>query len=140
MNKMQKWVMVSTVISTIMIGKIATSSTFYDALSNYCVPINESVCSGVERASYDDSLTGNKCKCQQVGMYYDADPNVRYCKTCPGGTITGEAKNLTSCKAIECPSGFKLVKVVDGACGSGFKSQSITNRVCPSGYKEYKYE
>ena len=140
MNKSQKWVIVSTIISTILIGKAATSSPFTDALVSHCVPINGSICSGGARATYNDRLTGNKCECQRVGMYYDATSDVRYCKECPEGMITGEAKNLTSCKAIQCPSGFKLMKVVNGACGRGFSSKTITSKACPSGYKVYEFK
>ncbi|MBD5405831.1 hypothetical protein HDR59_04780 [bacterium] len=140
MNKMPKWVMVSTIISTMLIGKIAIASTFTDALVNYCVPINASVCSGAERALYNSSLTGNKCECQRVGMYYDTTLTVRYCKNCPEGTITGTAKNLTSCKAIKCPSGFKVLKATNGVCASGFSLKTITNNSCPTGYKTYKFE
>lgn len=140
MNRKSKWVMLSTIISSILIGKIAVSSTFTDALSSYCVPTNPSVCSGEAKATYNAKLTGNKCECQRVGMYYDASPTVRYCKSCPEGTITGVAKNLTACKAIQCPSGFKVAKVSNGACPRGFGLKSITSSACPTGYKVYKFE
>ena len=140
MNKNQKWVIVSTIISTILIGKTAKSSPFTDALVSQCVPINGSICSGGARATYNDRLTGNKCECQRVGMYYDTASDVRYCKECPDGMITGEAKNLTSCKPIQAPSGFSVSKVVNGVCPNGFSLKIITTNVCPTGYKIYKYD
>ena len=124
---MNKRVIMVSAIACMTVSIKTNSATLSQALSAYCVPGNESICTGKERATFtgtsatSDALSKNYCECSEDNMYYDKEE--RRCKDCLDHEFTPSNKE-TKCSPIYCKyTGDYPIKVND----------------CPAGYEKIEY-
>ena len=128
---MNKRVIMVSVIACMTVSIKTNSATLSQALSAYCVPGNESICTGKERATFtgtsatSDALSKNYCQCGACNMYYDKSS--RICKECPVGTYVNDRLS-TECIRPSCGAGqYSEVEVGKNECPKGYYKEVFSS-------------
>ena len=123
-------------------GSFAASDTtkklIHETLAKYGISSGgKEVCGTGREPEYNKQTGIVKCKNNAAGDSNNCwDASSRVCKSCPYATVVSQI-DFMNCYKIVCPTGWKLIEVMDGKCPKGFKKQKLKNNSCDKGFKAF---